>query len=188
VIVFTSSPQSLQGLEIIIDNIRTQHLSLRTEVVPIIPLPSRIDRKEEKGQYDKWFKRVANGKIGSLLAGRSGESIDAKLQKITIEYVPWYTYKDELESDLESAEDVGANAWRFKNLTQLIYEASAQAAGDSLLVMAERVWSRLSEEENQINFNLENLFDLDLGKRWSTKDKRTYSALLNLKDEIDNFI
>jgi MinD-like ATPase involved in chromosome partitioning or flagellar assembly len=190
VVVFTSSPQSLRGLEIIIDNIRAQHRVLRKDItVPVIPLPSRIDRKEEKGQYDLWFNRVAKGEIGNLLAElRPQESIVALLQKITIEYVPWYTYKDELESDLESIEDIGANAWRFKNLTQLIYEVSEQSLSDPLRQAgAARALNRLADAENKIGFNLENLFDIHPGES-ENSDKAAYSdKFINLKTAVDSF-
>lgn len=177
VLVFTSSPQSLNGIEIIIDSIRAQHKTLRPDdLLPIIPLPSRIDRKEEKGQYDKWFERVVNGKIGKLLAElRLSESVEALLQRITIEYVPWYTYKDELESDLESFDDVGANAWRFRNLLQLIFSASGLANVESpSRESAESLLNRLMVFENRISFNLENLVDLQLGKLHIAKNEVTY--------------
>jgi cellulose biosynthesis protein BcsQ len=163
IIVFTSSPQSLSGLEAIVDDIGTQHRALRKNFVPIIPLPSRIDRKEEKHEYDKWFENVVAGNIGKLLSPfLTGEGVESLLQKITIEYVPWYTYRDELESELESSTDIGANALRYRNLVQLIYEAANLSAENQYQVIAEeRIRRKLMEEENRVGFNLENLLDLN---------------------------
>lgn len=193
VVVFTPSPQSLKGLEIIVDDIGEQHRALRETRVPIIPLPSRVDRKEETKEYEEWFAKVTAGPIGRLLGPlvRDG-SAAALLQKITINYVPWYTYHDILESDRESSEDVGANAWRYKNLVQLIYDATNLSSEDLLKSAAhERIRTKLTQEENRVGFDLENLLDLSPvvegklveGKRLGNSDFLT--VMDNMADFFD---
>jgi cellulose biosynthesis protein BcsQ len=166
VVVFNSSPQGLKGLEGIVASIEAQHRMLRgdgPDRVPVIPLPSRIDRKEEKGEYEQWFKRVAAGRLGQLLAPLSeGASIETLLQRLTIGYVPWYSYRDDLESESESLEDVGANAWRYQNLVRLIYDAPRRMGVLPLVSIAEeRIRSKLTDEENDISADLRLLVDLD---------------------------
>lgn len=159
VLVFTSSPQSLKGLESIVDDIGRQHAALRETRVPIIPLPSRIDRKEEKREYDAWFQKVCGGPLGQLLNPLlNGSTVASLLQKITVNYFPWYTYHDVLESDREADDDVDSNAWRYRNLVQLIYDASTLSAEDPQKSAAqERIRLKLTQEENRVEFDLENL-------------------------------
>lgn len=191
VVVFTSSPQSLKGLEIIVGDIERQHGALRKARVPIIPLPSRIDRKEETREYEAWFEKVSNGPIGELFGPLlKGGAAASLLPKITINYVPWYTYHDVLESDRESSEDVGSNAWRYKNLVQLIYDAANLSAEDSLKSTAqERIRWRLTQEENRVGFDLENLLSLNPAEEARLRGSLTeFNAVQeDLKDFMNKF-
>lgn len=189
ILVFTSSPQSLRGLESIVADIEKQHRALREARVPIIPLPSRIDRKEETSEYEAWFEKVSKGPIGELFGPLlKGGTAASLLPTITINYVPWYTYHDVLESDRESSEDVGSNAWRYKNLVQLIYDAANLYAEDPLKSAAhERILKKLSHEENRVGFDLENLLSLSTAAEGGRPAGFTEFnvALNNLQDLLD---
>ena len=175
IIVFSSSPQSVRGLETILPDIESRHRRLRTDQpIPIIPLPCRIDRREEKEEYDRWFAHVSEGRIGNRLnriniAGQN--RIENLLQRITIDYFAWYSFRDDLESELESIDDVGANAWKYKNLIDLINTESIQLETLSesatrphetaplTAIDATEQWDKLSGEQNTVNDNLENVLD-----------------------------
>jgi MinD-like ATPase involved in chromosome partitioning or flagellar assembly len=155
VLVFSSSPQSISGLEGIIDGIQIQHAALRgDEPVPIIPLPARIDRKEERAEYEKWFEKVAEGRLGGLLAPFVQEGmVRTTLQKISVDYVPWYSFFDALESNLEATDDPGSNASRYKSLVDLISEVSTRVETPRRVALEVR-WDKLAEAQNRINDDL----------------------------------
>lgn len=157
VFVFSSSPQSVRGIERIFESITAQHRNLRGEHrIPIIPLPSRVDRQEEYNEYRAWFNKLINSKLVKVLEPYKGiQQIENILQRLTINYVPKYSYTDDLESEHEKVDDIGANAFRYKSLIELINLIQiTQSEGESISISKDYLIKSSSKETN---FSFENI-------------------------------
>ena len=121
-VIFTSSPQSTNGLEKIIDSIQKQYKSIRNGAkLPIVPFPSKIDRSVEVESYGRWFQNLVKGKLGNLMKELVGDkNVENKFNEIMTLYYPYYTFNDALESERENINESAANALRYNNFIKLI--------------------------------------------------------------------
>ena len=141
-VVFTSSPQSTKGIEKVISSIQRQYREIRNGAeLPILPLPSRIDRTVEDESYRNWFQNLVHGRLGGLMEELVGYgNVEDRFNEIMTLYFPWYTFNDTLESERENINETAANASRYHNLANLfeyIRDVTIRRSGDLGIVEAD---------------------------------------------------
>ena len=96
----------------------------------------------------------------------------------------WFIFDHNL-SEREYIEDVGANAWKYNNLIQLIAQASTLTEKSPTKSLVGKIqWERLNQEQNEINDELENIRDIYPSKSQLIQQQIVVSDISDIRPNI----